>query len=238
MPIIGTQQSPIRIVLDETIRANLTGHLAFHYDHARPGIFKDDNFVFDLSNNSDGTEDVTGKTMTAGGKDWVIRKIHIHAHAEHVVVQYAEDRDDFEPLEAHLVHSRPGDLYGRREKLVVGVFFTIVTKLPKGAKGRKSLYALEQLLVATAASGKTRCTIEHPHDINPHDFLPEDKTFGRFYRYEGSLTSEPFSEDVSWYVMAAEAHLLEGKVDQLKQCAQQEARPPHGVDRRFVLKSF
>ncbi len=239
MPVIGTQQSPIRIIVEQTIKANLTGHLAFQYDRPLSGVFQGDNFVFNVDRQSNGAEDTDGKTIVAGGDQWVIRKIHIHSPAEHVVIQSATDPDVFEPFECHLVHSRPGDVFGRGPKLVVGVFFRIVEKLPRGAKPRETLYGLDRALADTTGRGpRQRVAEECSHAVDPRDFLPEEKSLHRFFKYEGSLTSEPFSEDVSWYVMAAEAHVLKGAVDEIELRAEQEARPVHAVDRRFVLRSF
>jgi carbonic anhydrase len=172
--------------------------------------------------------------------DWVIRKVHFHKPAEHVVVRHANDDDFFAPFECHLVHSLTGDVKGRGPKLVVGVFFAITQKAPKGARRRDTVYGLNEKIRAAAASAAVRdvCAILHPQDINPRDFLPDERTLGRFYRDEGSSTSEPFSEDVSWYVMQAESQFLEGNVDQIELCAEQEARPVDSLDRRFVLRSF
>jgi carbonic anhydrase len=234
MPVIGTQQSPIRIVHDETIRVNLTGHLAFGYDRALPGRFKNDNFDFEFRLKPDGTEDTSGKALKAGGTIWVIRKIHIHSPAEHRI-------DDTDPahFECHLVHSLPGDIKLRGPKLVVGVFFTVSKKPPRTARHRGTLYGLNQKLAGSPGDRTRRPhAVAHAHDIDPADFLPEEKTLGRFYRYEGSLTSEPFSEDVSWYVMEAEALVHEESMKEITVCAEQEARAVHALDRRFVLRSF
>lgn len=59
-----------------------------------------------------------------------------------------------------------------------------------------------------------------------------------WFHYEGSLTSEPYSEDVSWFVMKNESPIDPADVDALKKYAEQEARPPYSLDRRLVVKSF
>jgi carbonic anhydrase len=134
-----------------------------------------------------------------------------------------------------------GDVKARGPKLVLGVFFKVVAKVSKGAKDRSSLYALNEKisLAVTKQGDKAACKIVHAHDINPAHFLPDDdQSLKQFYRYEGSLTTEPFSEDVSWYVVRGHAAVSKTQVNQLQICAEQEARPAHALDRRFILRSF
>src|SRR4051794_5965983 len=98
MPVVGTQQSPIRIVNADAIRVpNSYPGLTLGYDRSLPGRYKGDNFVFDISYHPDRSEDVTGKTVSFGPTAWIIRKIHIHTPAEHTF----EDNDPF-PYECHL----------------------------------------------------------------------------------------------------------------------------------------
>jgi hypothetical protein len=60
MPIIGTQQSPIRIETQKTIRVNFgRGYLTFGYSGALPGVYQGKNFVFDHP------EIISGKTISA-----------------------------------------------------------------------------------------------------------------------------------------------------------------------------
>ena len=74
--------------------------------------------------------------------------------------------------------------------------------------------------------------------INPLHFLPEKTHWPYWFRYEGSLTSKPFSEDVSWLIFRDETDLAKADVEKLKGEAEQEARETFDVNRRFVLRSF
>ncbi len=232
MPVIGTQQSPIRIVHNDTISAKLDP-LTFAYAKALPGKFSSDNFVFTVQYQPDGGEVTFGKVLHVGSASWVIRKIHIHAPAEHTF-----NEDEPADFECHLLHSLVGDIKGRGPKLVVGVFFKVVGKATKKGRSRSTMFGLNTVLRDAAKDGgEADCKIEHPHDIDVSDFLP-DKDFDKFYRYEGSLTSEPFSEDVTWYVLKHRSEVFENNVDQILKCADQEARPVHAIDRRYVLRNF
>ena len=232
MPVIGTQQSPIRIVGEETIYAKLTP-LKYAYAGLLPGKFKRDNFEFDIQFTPAGVENTSGKELIVGSVSWIIRKIHIHSPAEHNI-----DEDDPARLECHLLHSLPGDVKGRGAKFVIGVFVKIVPKPPKKGRVRSSWFDLNTKVgKASVDTGKKPCTVTHAHNIDVTDFLP-DKDQDKYYRYEGSLTSEPFSEDVSWYILKQESDIFESTIDEIVFCAEQEARPVHTGDRRFILRNF
>ena len=75
-----------------------------------------------------------------------------------------------------------------------------------------------------------------PLSINPNYFLPQ--SLGRWYHYQGSLTSGTFSEDVSWFVMGPEIGVGPEHVKALEERTQQDAWVVPAGDRRFVLRSF
>ena len=237
MPVIGTQQSPIQITHDETIPAKLAGALEFRYAKSLPGIFQKDNFVFTNTISPKTTQEITkGKELAVGlvkKTTWVLRKIHIHTPAEHLI-----DENPFADFECHLLHSLPGDLTAQNEKLVVGVLFTIDKKTPKGSQAASTLFQLNQMIRTSIGNDALKpCEIEHPHNIDVKDFLP-DANRRKFYQYEGSLTSPPFTEDVNWYIMKEHTTVSQNNIDQILECAEQEQRPVQPLNRRYVLRSF
>ena len=104
---------------------------------------------------------------------------------------------------------------------------------------RPSAKKLNEKLKATKESWQAeREAVDVVTSINPLEFLPDRGDWDCWFRYEGSLTSEPFSEDVTWYVFDRETGILKSEVDHLAGTAEQEARPVHALDRRYVLRSF
>lgn len=245
MPVVGTQQSPIRIENEVSIRvpSNFPS-LKIGYDRSLCGKFKGDNFVFDIAYNPDQSEIVAGKTVAFDKNTWIIRKIHIHQPAEHVF----EESDPF-PYECHLLHSLAGDPKGRGPKLVIASFFDVPTPKhkPTGKKlaamknaDRSSLIELNRKLrdYISNDDDPTVCKAEHATPIDPRHFLPTQAQQNRWYHYEGSLTSDPYTEDVTWFVMPDESFIEADEISEIGKCAEQPARAAHPLDRRFVLRSF
>ena len=79
------------------------------------------------------------------------------------------------------------------------------------------------------------------NDIDPLEFFPveNDKPhITDWYHYEGSLTSFPFSENVSWFVMDKRGDVTAQEVDELTKRASQHAREIQPLARRLVVRSF
>lgn len=222
MPIIGTQQSPLKIVTASTYPVAFGDtFLQFHYTRALPGAIDParHNFVF----HPPADENQAGDwSITVGEAKWLIRQIHMHAPAEHLV---DVDPAQAKPFEVHLVHSRPGDVAAAGPKLVIGVF------IRPGKETRKKP-SLEKF-ADRVSRGVRR---DEPAELNPADFLP-DSHLNRFFHYEGSLTGPPYSEDVSWFVMASDGIVEQPTFDGLHKHAEHEAREVQALNRRFVLRS-
>lgn len=224
--VMGTQQTPIDIVTGQAVPVNFGKfHIAYGYTGKLPGMYEGENFVFDPPNGND-----AAYTITVGGKAWLIRKIHIHDGAEHTL-DGAEARD----FECHLLHSAPNDPTAAGDKLVVGVFF----RLEAGAPRKEALRSLNDSLKGRArkAGGKPDCD-KARGELDPREFLPlDDNARANWFHYMGSLTSPPYSETVSWYVIYGEIPVDPGDIDRVKECANQHQRPIFPLNRRFVLRN-
>jgi carbonic anhydrase len=214
----GQQQSPIWIDPDAAYYHNFClEHLDFQYAGPRPGKFEDHNFVF--------ADPYQGLSLKVSGNEWVLRKIHLHVPAEHQI------KDQGTHLgEVHLLHARPGDDALRGPKHVVAVFIEVVAKHEGPEK--PTIHALD-------ASFEQHAGLHaHPQflELDPREFLPASTD--RFFHYEGSLTSPPFNEDVSWYVLSDVDSVPVEIFRNLLAQAQHSPRRVMPLNRRFVLKSF
>lgn len=230
MTVIGTQQSPIEIDQSKTWYAKLDDDFfrPTYSDKPLAGHFAEDNFIFDEF-----------ESITVGGEEWTLRRIHFHDGAEHILTGRPQSH-----FEVHLVHSKgvsPGeDPDLSKNKLVIGAFFSIKARLrpevKQKARSRDTLKALNAAIgKASKVDGKVGVT---GVKINPLDFLPEKDHWGYWFHYEGSLTSGKFSEDVSWYVYRDEAEIARAEIDKLRCEAKQHVHPVQQLNRRLVIRNF
>lgn len=234
MPVIGTQQSPIKIVSRKTLLTTFPPDY-FEFDYPNrllPGKFESENFKF--------LKPVP--SVTFRGEKWNLHKIHIHGPAEHRI-----DETDAADFECHLVNLRQKDPCEKGEKLVIGVFFKIVD-------GLETLSSFSDIGRAVSDRLKEQQATDSPRAakafwpassggvslrVNPVHFLPKNpEGWKTWFHYEGSLTSGTYSEDVSWFVLSTVAEVARADVDFLTPQADQHTRDVHATDRRFVLRNF
>jgi carbonic anhydrase len=120
--------------------------------------------------------------VTVGGVRYDLVNFHFHTRSEHRLNghQYA--------LEQHFVHSGPNG-----EKLVVAVFIT--TGGHGGTLQDKVLSTVPEECAEEVDLGHVNLASALPHDLAT-------------YRYDGSLTTAPYSEPVSWLVLAQHREIL------------------------------
>ena len=115
----------------------------------------------------------TTATIRVEGVAYRLTQFHFHTPSEHLL-----DGEEF-PLELHLVHeASSGDL------LVLGVF------IETGDRHRE----LRRMFRDLPADETETDTIKH---FDLEELIPDDDDT---YRYDGSLTTPPFSEGVQWIV--------------------------------------
>jgi carbonic anhydrase len=153
-----------------------------------------------------------GNYSTINGKRYDLVQFHFHHPSEHLLSGKRFD------LELHFVHrSAEGNL------AVLGVF------IQPGAMNT-ALAPIWAALPREAGPVQQVGTT-----IRPGALLPASRSY---FRYQGSLTTPPCSEGVLWTVFGSP---IEASADQIKQFAQlfaNNARPPQGLHRRFLLESL
>jgi len=244
MPVIGTRQSPIKIETKDTIAiAKPTDLFRIEYkDQDYRGTLEGGssthrNFKLDKP-----TAAKPAPTVYFQGKTFELQMIHIHGKSEHLI-----DSDNQSDYELHLVHLErvePTEKQLTVPKLVIGILFR------EDATGNSG-GGLERFNEMLSARKNTGASLKHIKSsekkvvelFNPLAFFPrlgksKKPDLVNWFHYEGSLTSEPYSEDVSWIVMKNESKIDLAKVDKLEEYAEQDARPVQSLDRRIILRSF
>ena len=162
------------------------------------------------------------------GQDCRLVKLHFHARSEHKV-----NGQDY-PLEIHLIHEIPKPTSGSKF-VVVGVFLEEVAR----AATPEALLEFAKFFSGFPKSGSKRAASATPPsgevEFAPLTCLPADKGY---YRYEGSLTTEPFNEFISWVVLRDKVAVKASDIRPITAHALHDARPVQPLNRRFVLRSF
>lgn len=150
--------------------------------------------------------------LTLRGKAFEPKGLHFHSPSEHLV------HGKSYPMEMHIVHQNEQD----GSRAVIGVFLD-----GAGESGSVSDRAFSSLLDSLEKGGKS---------LPPTDLLPRESH--KFYRYEGSLTTTPFDENVSWMVLKEPIHLAPETLARLKEERGHEAREVQELNRRHILANF
>jgi carbonic anhydrase len=224
------QQSPINLTKAGSIFVKHTkSFLKFDY-HDAPfaGRFEGDhghaNFVLDKPHSGNNLPMLTMGDVTAE-----LIKIHLHTPSEHDI----EGKDL--GGEIHLIHRLASAVNGS-ELVVVGVFFR--EEVPGGksklSKGNEFFsFLAEKFRAKQDEHGEPRI-----QSIDPRPLIPKSPNSEKWYRYEGSLTSAPYSENVSWLVFNEPIDVLTEDFNTLKQEAHQPERSVQPINRRYVLRNF
>ncbi len=154
--------------------------------------------------------DMVGGGSVRLGEAYTLKQVHFHHPSEHTL-----DGKSY-PLEAHFVHQAAD---GRLA--VIGVLFE------EGAYNP----TLERIwATAPGRTGKAIVGFE----IDPWQLAPAS---GPAYRYEGSLTTPPCTESVSWTVMAQPMTASHSQIAAFAALFPNNARGVQPLNRRYVLKT-
>ena len=149
-----------------------------------------------------------GGYVDLNGVRYDLVQFHFHHESEHTV------DGEHSPLEVHFVHkSEEGDL------LVLGAL------LEPGAQN-------DVLGTVEAAWPAVGAEAVGTDPIDPSGLLPADQAS---FRYEGSLTTPPCSQIVTWNVYADPVEVSQEQIDLFASHYANNARPVQSLNRRFLL---
>ena len=149
-----------------------------------------------------------GKLMVSG-HEWDLAQFHFHTPAEHLLKGVAA------PMEMHLVFSDPSS----SNLLVVGRWIN------EGSANS----ALDPIFSHLPQTTSDTLNIDH---FNLNTLLPANLDS---FRYSGSLTTPPFSENVSWINLAQPLDLSKAQIDEFRALFPEgNARDVQDLHGRFV----
>ena len=151
-----------------------------------------------------------GETFTIGNVRYELRQYHFHSPSEHTV------NGRHYPMEMHLVH------ISKDKKLaVIGVF------IEEGQHNNAFDTIWSNLPLETGQE----VHLENVQ-VDIDDMLPENKAT---YRYTGSLTTPPCSEDVRWFVYVEPIQLSRDQIKAFQKKFRGNNRPTQPLNDRTLL---
>lgn len=151
-----------------------------------------------------------GSSMEMDGKRYNLLQFHFHSPSEHEIdgQHYA--------IELHLVHKADDG-----STAVVGVLVKEGTENEAFAPVWDHLPAKEQPATNVGTT------------VDAAKLLPVNQTT---YRYDGSLTTPPCTEGVSWFVMATPVEMSSAQIDAFRQIYDGNNRPAQPLDGRQLVE--
>lgn len=146
-----------------------------------------------------------------GDQRFLLRNIHFHRPSEHILLSHQFNG------EVHIVCQDLDSL----AYLVLGIFLEVSETV-----GAMPATWSEQFKDLHPRGEKVHCL--------PGDWIPRNAS--HIYRYEGSLTTPPYSETVSWAVFDAPKRLTKRQYAILFGDSKPHARALQPLHRRFILK--
>lgn len=143
---------------------------------------------------------------------FVLKQFHFHAPSEHTISGSAQ------AMEVHFVHEDH-----EKALLVVGVL------MREGAANK----AFAELMDAIP---NQKCSEQKTGAIDLTDFLPK-RTLSRIYRYEGSLTTDPYREVVIWAVCQEVVEADKRSMGKFIALYPKSARPVQELHGRLILSN-
>lgn len=183
----GLIQSPINIHTNQT--EDTSQHsITLNYKESSENVV---NLGHTIQVNYD-----SGNTISFDGRTFDFKQFHFHTPSEHQI-----DGMTF-PLEMHMVHTLPGIKKGEDPVyLVVGILFK---------EGKDNPFLNEFMnAIPTEEEGENKVD---GGTVNINDLKDQFSDLG-YYHYQGSLTTPPYTETVTWLVVK---EILEASPDQIR----------------------
>lgn len=209
----GKSQSPVDIIRKDVAFYNKLKPLNTHYNFSVNAKLLDDDINIGIH-----YEDHAG-VLVINGKNYTLMQMHWHSPSEHRIdgVQY--------PAELHLVHKAADG-----NASVISVLYQYGRPDPIVNKLMKSL----ELLGKEVGSGHEDAEVP----VRPMDFKHIGRKSTKYYRYIGSFTTPPCTENVIWSILGKVRSISKEQVIALKAplkiIYKNNARPVQPLNRRRI----
>ncbi|GAV66894.1 Carb_anhydrase domain-containing protein, partial [Cephalotus follicularis] len=208
----GKNQSPVNINKNETVTNKNLKALVRDYKNGNATLYNNGN---DIGINYDSSVGV----LLVDGKNFSLKNMHFHIPSEHRIdgVQF--------PAELHLFHTAPDG-----SAAVVAILYELGDADPLIDKLKDPL---DQLAKDKCASDEVSQVL-----IGTFDTKAIRRKTRKFFRYKGSLTTPPCTENVTWNVLGKVRTITKEQVEALTgpldAANKKNARPVQALNGRKI----
>lgn len=153
-----------------------------------------------------------GSWLTIGDARYELKQLHFHRPSEERIDGRASD------MVVHLVHAND-----KGETAVIAIL------LRRGA-ANPTIQKVWAAVPRTVGQEQEIAGVQ----LDPSDFLPSTKAY---YTYQGSLTTPPCTEDVTWFVLETQGSVSAEQLKVFGRIFPANARPVQALNGRVVNKS-
>ncbi|MEM6611526.1 MAG: carbonic anhydrase family protein [Cyanobacteria bacterium P01_C01_bin.72] len=149
-----------------------------------------------------------GSSVLIDNKEYALKQFHFHTPSEHTIDNEAS------AMEVHFVHQNDAG-----EIAVVGAMINSGEENPLIAR------------VWQAIPDGNKAHKNQKMELNAIDLLPKNKTY---FSYQGSLTTPPCSEDVSWNLLLEPIEVSSPQIATFSNIFSYNARPIQSLNGRLI----
>jgi carbonic anhydrase len=154
-----------------------------------------------------------GSTLTLDGEVYELLQFHFHQPSEHLISGKGS------AMEAHFVHRNQ----------ITGDLVVLAVLMAEGEMNKSLESIWQQILPADSPAAQISDLT-----INALQLLPENSR--QYYRYQGSLTTPPCSEIVTWLVLKQPVSVSKSQLTKFFGAIGNNARPVQALNRRSLLQ--
>ena len=155
-----------------------------------------------------------GSSLILDGREYELLQFHFHQPSEHLISGRAAS------MEAHFVH----------QDRATGDLVVLALLMSEGKTNQALDFIWQQIPRSDTQTSKISDLT-----INALQLLPEDSK--RYYRYQGSLTTPPCSEIVTWLVLKQPVEISRSQIASFLDVIGTNARPVQALNQRTLLES-
>lgn len=154
-----------------------------------------------------------GSTLTLDGEVYELLQFHFHQPSEHLISGKGS------AMEAHFVHRNQ----------ITGDLVVLAVLMAEGKINRLLDVIWQQILPGDSPTAQVSDLT-----INALQLLPENSR--QYYRYQGSLTTPPCAEIVTWLVLKQPVSVSKSQLTKFFAAIGNNARPVQALNRRSLLQ--